>query len=79
MEASNKLNAFIHQVSAQRGKKLTEEEADLLIAEASRIIAAIEAMSAGKRGLDNAGSETPGRFFLDQNYPNPFNGVLPKN
>ena len=79
MEASNKLNAFIHQVSAQRGKKLTEEEADLLIAEASRIIAAIEAMSAGKRRLVEANTETPDVFVLDQNYPNPFNGVLPKN
>jgi len=36
--AINKLNAFINQVEAQRGKKITDEQADELIAEAQRII-----------------------------------------
>jgi len=36
--AINKLNAFINEVDAQRGKKITEEQADDLIAEAQRII-----------------------------------------
>ena len=39
--AINKLNAFINQVEAQRGKKITDEEADALIAEAERIIDSI--------------------------------------
>jgi len=39
--AINKLNAFINQIEAQRGKKITDEEADTLIAEAQRIIDSI--------------------------------------
>jgi len=39
--AINKLNAFINQVEAQRGKKITDEQADELIAEAQRIIDSI--------------------------------------
>lgn len=36
--AANKLEAFINQVEAQRGKKITDEQADELIADAQRII-----------------------------------------
>ena len=36
--AVNKFNAFINLVEAQRGKKITEEQADELIAKAQRII-----------------------------------------
>jgi len=36
--AINKLNAFINQVEAQRGKKITDEDADVLISAAQRII-----------------------------------------
>jgi hypothetical protein len=36
--AVNKLEAFMNQVEAQRGKKLTEEEADKLIADVQAII-----------------------------------------
>jgi hypothetical protein len=37
-EASNQLEAFINQVEAQRGKKLTEGQADQLIESAEIII-----------------------------------------
>ena len=36
--AINQLNAFINQVEAQRGKKITDEDADALISAAQRII-----------------------------------------
>ncbi|UCG14575.1 MAG: PKD domain-containing protein [Deltaproteobacteria bacterium] len=36
--AENKLNAFINQIEAQRGKKITDEEADALVSAAQRII-----------------------------------------
>ena len=36
--AENQLNAFINQVEAQRGKKISEEDADALIAAAQQII-----------------------------------------
>ena len=39
--ASGKLNAFINQVEAQRGKKLTNEQADTLIALAQVILAGL--------------------------------------
>ncbi|MFC1891671.1 PKD domain-containing protein [Thermodesulfobacteriota bacterium] len=39
--AINKLNAFINSVEAQRGKKITDYEADVLIAKAQRIIDAL--------------------------------------
>jgi hypothetical protein len=40
--AINKLNAFINEVQAQRNKKLTNEQANMLIAEAQRIINTIQ-------------------------------------
>ena len=39
--AINKLNAFINQVEAQRGKKITDGQADELIAKAQGIIDSI--------------------------------------
>ncbi len=44
--AINKLNAFINQVKAQRGKKVTEDQADELIAYANGIISALGANAA---------------------------------
>ncbi len=40
-DASNKLMAFINAVNAQRGGKLTEAQASLLIAEVMRILAVL--------------------------------------
>ena len=40
--AINQLNAFINAVEVQSGKKLTEEQAEELIAAAEAIIAGIE-------------------------------------
>ena len=37
-----KMNAFIDKVKAQRGKKINEDDADLLIARAEEIIKLIE-------------------------------------
>ena len=39
--AENELNAFINQIEAQRGKELTDEQADELIARAQRVIDSI--------------------------------------
>ena len=44
--ATNNLHAFIHEVEAQRGKKIPRKDADNLIADAKQIIASIE--SSGK-------------------------------
>jgi len=41
-EAISQLNALINQARAQRNKKLTSEQADMIIEEALRIIAAIQ-------------------------------------
>jgi hypothetical protein len=40
--AINQLNAFINEVSAQRGNKISEEVADMLLAYAQNIIAQIQ-------------------------------------
>ena len=37
-QAINQINVFINQVEAQRGKKLTDEEADMLIEYATNLI-----------------------------------------
>ncbi len=39
--AVNQLDAFINQVEAQRGKKISDEDADALIAAAGAIIALV--------------------------------------
>jgi type I site-specific restriction-modification system R (restriction) subunit len=41
-DAINKLEAFINAVESQRGKVLTDEQADILVEEAFRIINLIE-------------------------------------
>lgn len=41
--AINQLNAFINEVKAQRGKKLTNEQADYLITTAQTIINQLQA------------------------------------
>jgi len=41
-DAINKLNAFINATEAQRGKELTEDQADDLISDARRIIAPLD-------------------------------------
>ncbi len=71
--ALNQLNAFINQCNAQRGKKLTEAQADLLIAEAQRIINAINAGSLPKLSSETTPTSVPAAYQLEQNYPNPFN------
>ena len=40
-DAPNKLSAFINKVNAQRGKKISEQQADMLIAEANRLLATL--------------------------------------
>lgn len=41
--AINQLQAFINKVEAQRGKKISEQDAEMLIAYANKVIAKIEA------------------------------------
>jgi len=74
--AIGKLNAFINHVEARRGKDLTEEEADLLIETAERILASIESIAAPPvlaKGIPVEITLAPRSFALHQNYPNPFN------
>ncbi|MCK5526664.1 MAG: tandem-95 repeat protein, partial [Candidatus Latescibacteria bacterium] len=70
--AINQLGAFINEVEAQRGKKLTEADADALMAAAHQIIEVIdvEAEEATKLAMTS-----PDYFRLFQNHPNPFNPV----
>ena len=68
------LNSFINSVEAQAGKKLTNEQADQLIAEAQSIIDAINAASLPKQSLETTTQNSiPTAYHLDQNFPNPFN------
>jgi hypothetical protein len=67
------LNAFINQANAQRGKQLTNADADLLIAEAQAIIDLINAGSLPKLSSETTPTSVPAAFQLEQNYPNPFN------
>ncbi len=72
VEAINLLNSFINQVNAQRGKELTNAQADALIAQAQALIEAIN--NAGSEQLQKAhGAAIPDAYSLEQNYPNPFN------
>ena len=41
VSATNRLEAFIHAVEAQRGNHLKEADADLLVRQARKIIAAL--------------------------------------
>jgi Secretion system C-terminal sorting domain/FIMAH domain len=74
--AVNQLESLINKIEAQRGKKLTEEEADNLITEVQKIIDAIEndlAKSSFNSDQIVEQSLTPDQYQLKQNYPNPFN------
>ena len=72
--AVDALNSFINSVEAQTGKKLTNEQADQLIAETQRIIDAINASSLPKQSPETTTlNSIPLAYHLDQNYPNPFN------
>lgn len=74
--ALGQLQAFINQVNAQRGKALSEAEADTLIAQAQRLIDAVNAGAASKwNGPAALAAETPAQYVLEGNYPNPFNPV----
>ncbi|MDP2982632.1 MAG: FlgD immunoglobulin-like domain containing protein [Candidatus Latescibacter sp.] len=71
----NQLGAFINQVEAFRGKKLTVAQADELISDAQNIIQIIhEIQGAAKPVLSSETViELPKDFGLSQNSPNPFN------
>ena len=69
--AINKLGAFINQVEALRGKKLTDEQADELIRAGLK---AVDAIQAEEKAAKMA-AMLPDRFALFQNHPNPFNPV----
>jgi Tol biopolymer transport system component len=71
--AVNILNAFINQVQAWSGKKLTEQQADDLISFAEHIIAVIEETD-GTAKIAVA-EQNPIPYQLSQNAPNPFNPV----
>ena len=70
-DAINKLEAFINAVEAQRGKELTDIQADELVDYANRIIAAL----GGPPSARVVGDITPVSFQLAQNAPNPFNPI----
>jgi len=70
-DAICKIEAFINEVKAQRGNKLTEDQADELVAAANNIIDLITAL--GGTAAPVFAQETPSEWQLDQNYPNPFN------
>ncbi len=72
--AINQLQSFINQVQAQRGKAISESDADMLIAQAQAIIDALNAASAPKVSFGAAEIvNLPNSYELEQNYPNPFN------
>jgi hypothetical protein len=52
-DAVKKLEAFINAVNAQRGKKITNEQADILMAAANDIIASLSAAAPGRQGRLN--------------------------
>ncbi|UCE18252.1 MAG: right-handed parallel beta-helix repeat-containing protein [Gemmatimonadota bacterium] len=68
-DAINKLEAFINAVEAQRGKQLTDEQADELVDYANRIIANLGGSPSARVVADLI----PTAFQLAQNAPNPFN------
>jgi Secretion system C-terminal sorting domain/FIMAH domain len=73
--AGNQLEAFINKVEAQKGKKLTEEEADYLIATVEIMIDFIESNleKSASNNFTTTSDIRPTEYTLVQNYPNPFN------
>jgi len=67
--AINQLEAFINAVEAQRGNKLTEEQADELVDAVNSIISALGAIAPPAL----AKIAIPSEIQLRQNFPNPFN------
>ena len=68
-DAINKLEAFVNAVEAQRGKQLTDEQADELVSLANDIISTL----GGATAAPALAEDTPSEWQLAQNYPNPFN------
>ena len=72
--ALNQLNAFINQVEAQRGNKLTDAQADALIAAAEAIRTAVIASCPPAASLTLLDTRTPNALTLTSR-PNPFQGA----
>ena len=75
--AINQLNGFINQVNAQAGKKISQSDADALIAQAQAIINAVESGGSAKAlaAWRDGNSPFPDGYGIDQSYPNPANPV----
>jgi beta propeller repeat protein len=73
--AVNILNAFINEVAAQSGKKITENDAEGLISFAHMILNAIQGEFSNKNDISEPtiAINIPEKYELSQNYPNPFN------
>lgn len=71
--AINQLGAFINNLQAQSGKKISQQDADYLIAQAERIIACLEHSLAKQTSDQNMQSKTVTNYQLLGNFPNPFN------
>ena len=69
-DAIKKLEALIQAVEAQRGKKLTNEQADQLVEYINRIISALSDPPLIPRPVI---TNLPENLLLNQNSPNPFN------
>lgn len=69
-----KLNAFIYQVEALIGKKLTSEEGQILIDAANTLIEYLSGHLTKEANKRQAGiADLPKSYLLEHNYPNPFN------
>jgi uncharacterized delta-60 repeat protein len=71
-KACNQLRAFVNEVKAQAGKKLTLAQAAKLVADAAAILSAI-GCPLNKEGVDEMAGVPPSEYSLYQNHPNPFN------
>jgi hypothetical protein len=71
--AINKLNALINEIEAQRGKAISESDADELIAQVQDVIDEINAAPLTKKIAVLHDAAIPRGYGLFQNYPNPFN------
>lgn len=71
--AVNKLQAFANHVEAQRGKKLTQEQADVLLASVQAIASHLEPDATLSVANEKGGKARGKPAFSVANYPNPFN------